>query len=227
MAFELATGDYLFEPHSGENYSRDEDHIAHIIELLGPIPYEIAMSGKYSGEFFTKRGQLRHINQLRPWELYEVLTEKYEWSQADATQFSDFLLPMLNYNIYERATAFECLNHPWITGNYPEHYVFRTLNNNHPGLISYTNGGNLTSATIPPFSLMQNINNHHAAAAAYLPNDFRSHQIIDGELINHLDPNLIHNPNDLILMNMKKRRRKLFNKLANENYEDEEDDDEN
>ena len=34
MAFELATGDYLFEPHSGDNYSRDEDHIAHIIELL-------------------------------------------------------------------------------------------------------------------------------------------------------------------------------------------------
>lgn len=24
MAFELATGDYLFEPHSGEDYSRDE-----------------------------------------------------------------------------------------------------------------------------------------------------------------------------------------------------------
>lgn len=28
MAFELATGDYLFEPHSGEDYTRDEDHIA-------------------------------------------------------------------------------------------------------------------------------------------------------------------------------------------------------
>lgn len=24
QAFELATGDYLFEPHSGEDYSRDE-----------------------------------------------------------------------------------------------------------------------------------------------------------------------------------------------------------
>lgn len=35
MAFELATGDYLFEPHSGEEYTRDEDHIALIIELLG------------------------------------------------------------------------------------------------------------------------------------------------------------------------------------------------
>merc|ERR1719510_1456084 len=29
MAFELATGDYLFEPHSGEDYTRDEDHLAH------------------------------------------------------------------------------------------------------------------------------------------------------------------------------------------------------
>ena len=58
--FELATGDYLFEPHSGENYSRDEDHLAHIIELLGPIPRHIALGGKYSREFFNKRGQLEH-----------------------------------------------------------------------------------------------------------------------------------------------------------------------
>ena len=56
MAFELATGDYLFEPHSGEDYSRDEDHIAHIIELVGPIPIEVAHSGRYSREFFNKRG---------------------------------------------------------------------------------------------------------------------------------------------------------------------------
>lgn len=58
MAFELATGDYLFEPHSGEDYSRDEDHIAHIIELLGPIPIEITHSGRYSREFFNKRGKI-------------------------------------------------------------------------------------------------------------------------------------------------------------------------
>ena len=57
MAFELATGDYLFEPHSGDNYSRDEDHIAHISELLGPIPKSIALSGNFSREFFNKRGK--------------------------------------------------------------------------------------------------------------------------------------------------------------------------
>lgn len=55
-AFELATGDYLFEPHSGEDYSRDEDHLAHIIELLGDIPKHIAASGKYSRVFFNKKG---------------------------------------------------------------------------------------------------------------------------------------------------------------------------
>lgn len=56
QAFELATGDYLFEPHSGEDYTRDEDHLAHIIELIGPIPRHIALCGKYSREFFNKRG---------------------------------------------------------------------------------------------------------------------------------------------------------------------------
>ncbi|KAF5895263.1 SRSF protein kinase 1 isoform X1, partial [Clarias magur] len=55
MAFELATGDYLFEPHSGEDYSRDEDHIALIIELLGMVPRKLIIAGKYSKDFFTKK----------------------------------------------------------------------------------------------------------------------------------------------------------------------------
>ncbi|CAN7989503.1 unnamed protein product [Ixodes hexagonus] len=114
MAFELATGDYLFEPHSGEDYSRDEDHLAHIIELLGEIPRHIAFSGRYSREFFNKRGELRHISNLKPWGLYEVLTEKYDWSPGTARAFADFLLPMLDYDPASRAKASECLNHPWL-----------------------------------------------------------------------------------------------------------------
>ena len=56
----------------GEDYSRDEDHLAHIIELAGPIPRGIATSGKYSKEFFRKNGELRNITKLKPWPLYEV-----------------------------------------------------------------------------------------------------------------------------------------------------------
>lgn len=115
MAFELATGDYLFEPHSGDDYSRDEDHLAHIIELLGEIPPAIALSGKYSRQFFNKKCELRHISGLKPWGLYEVLTEKYGWTSKDAQEFSDFLRPMLAYDPAKRATAAECLNHPWLS----------------------------------------------------------------------------------------------------------------
>ncbi|RWS31943.1 SRSF protein kinase 2-like protein, partial [Leptotrombidium deliense] len=114
MAFELATGDYLFEPHSAEEYSRDEDHLAHIIELLGEIPKHIMFSGKYSREFFNKRGELRNIHTLKPWALYEVLTEKYDWQPTAAQEFADFLVPMLAYDPEKRAKACECLVHPWL-----------------------------------------------------------------------------------------------------------------
>lgn len=56
LAFELATGDYLFDPHSGENYSRDEDHLAHVIELLGTIPTSLIMRGKHGLKYFTSYG---------------------------------------------------------------------------------------------------------------------------------------------------------------------------
>nr|XP_020448717.1 SRSF protein kinase 1-like isoform X2 [Monopterus albus] len=114
MAFELATGDYLFEPHSGEDYSRDEDHIALIIELLGKVPRKLILAGKYSKEFFTKKGDLRHITKLKPWALLDVLVEKYEWSKEEARSFSSFLLPMLDLVPERRATAAQCLNHPWV-----------------------------------------------------------------------------------------------------------------
>jgi len=114
MAFEMATGDYLFEPHSGEDYTRDEDHLAHIIELVGTIPRNIAFSGKYSKEFFKKNGELRHINKLKPWPLYDVLTEKYEWEPQTAKEFADFLIPMLAFDPKERATAKESLAHPFV-----------------------------------------------------------------------------------------------------------------
>ncbi|KAF5280534.1 hypothetical protein FQR65_LT00285 [Abscondita terminalis] len=117
MAFELATGDYLFEPHSGEEYSRDEDHLAHIIELLGEIPKRIITMGKNSKQFFNKKNELRHITGLKPWGLEAVLMEKYEWSRKDAKEFSEFLKPMLNFDPEKRATAAECLQHPWLEGN--------------------------------------------------------------------------------------------------------------
>lgn len=60
MAFELATGDYLFEPHEGQDYSRDDDHLAHIIELLGEIPLNVTQTGKYAKTYFNKKGRFHN-----------------------------------------------------------------------------------------------------------------------------------------------------------------------
>ncbi|CAG9822852.1 unnamed protein product [Phaedon cochleariae] len=114
MAFELATGDYLFEPHSGEDYCRDEDHLAHIIELLGNIPRRIAQSGKCSKLFFNKKNELRHITGLKPWAMEDVLTEKYDWAREEAEDFAAFLRPMLDFDPEKRATAADCLKQPWL-----------------------------------------------------------------------------------------------------------------
>ena len=57
--FELLTGgDYLFDPASGSRYSKDDDHIAQIIELMGDFPKTLAFSGKYSPDFFNRKGTL-------------------------------------------------------------------------------------------------------------------------------------------------------------------------
>ncbi|KAL7398984.1 hypothetical protein ABVT39_018146 [Epinephelus coioides] len=115
MAFELVTGDSLFEPKAGESISLEEDHIAQIMELLGKIPPAVALSGKYSAEYFGRRGDLRCVGSLRFWSLYDVLVEKYHFPLEDATGFSNFLLRMLDYYPERRATAAQCLRHPWLT----------------------------------------------------------------------------------------------------------------
>ncbi|KXJ89509.1 kinase-like domain-containing protein [Microdochium bolleyi] len=82
MVFELITGDYLFDPQSGTKYGKDDDHIAQIIELLGPFPKELWKTGRWSQEIFNKRGELRNIHRLRHWQLPDVLREKYHFKDA-------------------------------------------------------------------------------------------------------------------------------------------------
>ncbi|PRQ43741.1 putative protein kinase CMGC-SRPK family [Rosa chinensis] len=114
ICFELATGDVLFDPHSGDNFDRDEDHLALMMELLGMMPRKIALGGRYSRDYFNRYGDLRHIRRLRFWPLNKVLLEKYEFSEQDASELTDFLVPILDFVPEKRPTAAQCLLHPWI-----------------------------------------------------------------------------------------------------------------
>jgi serine/threonine protein kinase len=114
MVFELVTGDYLFDPKSSEEYPRDEDHLALIIELLGPLPSYMIDNGKRSRTFFNRRGELRHIKQLQFWGLPDVLHQKYRVPKEEADALADFLSPMLTVDPMKRATAQQMLSHPWL-----------------------------------------------------------------------------------------------------------------
>ncbi|KAL4605726.1 hypothetical protein ACB092_09G051100 [Castanea dentata] len=114
ICFELATGDVLFDPHSGDNFDRDEDHLALMMELLGMMPRKIALGGRYSRDFFNRYGDLRHIRRLRFWPLNKVLVEKYDFSEQDAADMTNFLVPILDFVPEMRPTAGQCLLHPWI-----------------------------------------------------------------------------------------------------------------
>lgn len=114
LIFELLTGDYLFDPRDGKSYKKDDDHIAQIIELIGPFPNQMLKESYYAREFFNSRYELRRIMKLKPWGLQDVLIEKYKFPLNDAIEISEFLLPMLKLKPEERADAGGMLNHPWL-----------------------------------------------------------------------------------------------------------------
>ena len=114
--FELITGDYLFDPQSGTKYGKDDDHIAQIIELLGPFPKSLCLSGKWSQEIFNRKGELRNIHRLRHWALPDVLREKYHFTVEESKRIADFLLPMLELLPEKRANAGGMSNSPFLEG---------------------------------------------------------------------------------------------------------------
>ncbi|PIA15291.1 kinase-like protein [Coemansia reversa NRRL 1564] len=114
LVFELLTGDYLFEPRSGSRYSKDEEHIAQIIEIIAPFPRKFALSGKFSSELFNRRGELRHICRLYPFPLKELLHDEYGFAEHESREIADFLLPMLEINPARRSSAESMLLHRWL-----------------------------------------------------------------------------------------------------------------
>jgi len=118
-----------------------------IIELMGPFPRRLALSGRYSSRFFHRSGsflfpfqavfaviyrspgELKHIARLRMWPLGDVLREKYGMPPAEAQDMAQFLEPMLRLDPRKRASAAEMLTSPWLnesTANVPPATETRT-----------------------------------------------------------------------------------------------------
>lgn len=126
MIFELLTGDYLFDPTHGQTFSKDDDHLAQIIELLGPLPKHLIRDSKYGRRFFHSDQQtLRNIKNLQAWPLENVLLEKYKFSQTDAHEIADFLSGMLITDPKLRMDAAGLSNHYWLNDCQIDGYIDR------------------------------------------------------------------------------------------------------
>ena len=97
MIFELLTGDFLFEPRKGSNYSKSDDHLAQIIEMLGPMSESYAFSARQFDKYFGKENpedrfySFKRIRGLRHVPLKKLLTDKYRFKDDEAEMFGDFL----------------------------------------------------------------------------------------------------------------------------------------
>jgi len=89
MIFELITGDFLFEPRKGPTYSKTEDHLAQMIEMLGPMPKNFALAGTKFDNFFIKEEgkdyySMKKIKGLKHVPLEKLLIEKYRLKKHEA-----------------------------------------------------------------------------------------------------------------------------------------------
>ena len=91
-----------------------EDHLAQCIELMGKFPKKLALTGEYARNFFNRRGELKHIQSLKPWPLREVFRDKYSFADEAADGVAAFLGMCLEINPARRGTAEECLREPWV-----------------------------------------------------------------------------------------------------------------
>eukprot|EP00163_Fabomonas_tropica_P034696 TRINITY_DN9741_c0_g1_i1.p1 TRINITY_DN9741_c0_g1~~TRINITY_DN9741_c0_g1_i1.p1 ORF type:complete len:644 (+),score=199.48 TRINITY_DN9741_c0_g1_i1:820-2751(+) len=113
IVFELLTDDFLFDPKAGDGWDREDDHLAQMAELMGKFPRSLT-SGHYAKKFFNRKGELKHIKELKYWTLADVMKDKYNFDPGDAEEIADFLTPMLELDPRRRANAHQMLKHPFL-----------------------------------------------------------------------------------------------------------------
>lgn len=115
MVFELATGDYLFDPKKGKTYTKNDDHLATISELIGECKdASFLASCTSSSTFYDRRGKLKRIKKLKDWKLKDILVEKYRIKDTEAVFLARFLERCLKWNPKNRASAQDLLDDPWL-----------------------------------------------------------------------------------------------------------------
>ena len=114
MLFELLTGEFLFDPKKDKNFSKSEDHLALMMELLNKFPTNYSTIGTNSKKYLDQNGNLKRIHSLHKMGLRDLMMKFHSIKESEATALASFLSPMLRIYPGERATPGEMLDHPWL-----------------------------------------------------------------------------------------------------------------
>lgn len=112
ILFEIATGEMLFDPSSGNKYSTEEDHLSSMISLFGPIPKEMIKGCKY----FNKKGNLKN-KDVDNVDLVMLLKGRFGWEESLAKEFTTFLKEIMIFIPDKRPKAKELLNNAFLKGD--------------------------------------------------------------------------------------------------------------
>ena len=118
LGFELATGEYLFNPDSEGMVSKEETHLALITQVLGPAPQDLVRSGRAGKTFYSRRREELHHFPLRELvfeDLEMLIGQRRGKPESEDGVFSQFLLFLLKWTPEERATAGEALQHKFVS----------------------------------------------------------------------------------------------------------------
>lgn len=123
MVYELITGDFLMDPKRKASNERDMDveHLAMIMQILGPVPSRIATSGRSSRpprfihRYFSEDGRFLFADKYRSYPRRSIAAELETYLEpAEAERAAQFIMSCFTYDPMERCHAADLLNHSWL-----------------------------------------------------------------------------------------------------------------
>lgn len=114
IIFEMMTNTFLFKPKQTELYDKNDDHLALMIETLGPVPHHLLSQGMYSSKYFDKDASLKRIKNIKEYKIGTILMNEFKYDPKTAKETEEFLVQMLEYDPNKRKSAKELLNSAWL-----------------------------------------------------------------------------------------------------------------